>query len=107
MGEMWHEDIYKVAVKDANNTLLGYIYCDFYLRENKFSNIDCHFTIQCSKQLENNNYQLPIVVLHLNFQPPTTDRPTLLTFGNLLFVLYLIYQIKLTCLNRNDGEFIP
>lgn len=79
-GEMWHKDIYKLAVKDSKNHLLGYIYCDFYLRENKFTNIDCHFTIQCSKLLKNETYQLPIVVLHLNFQPPSIDRPTLLTF---------------------------
>jgi mitochondrial intermediate peptidase len=82
-GETWHKDIYKLAVKDTkSNDLLGYIYCDFYSRENKYSNIDCHFTIQCSKLLSvsTKSYQIPIVVLHLNFSPPTLERPTLLTF---------------------------
>lgn len=78
--ESWHTDIYKLAVKDSNNSLLGYIYCDFYNRMDKFSNVDCHFTIQCSKLLSNNTYQIPIVVLHLNFPSPTKDRPTLLSF---------------------------
>lgn len=79
-GETWNNDIYKLVVRDAQKGKLGYIYCDFYQRPDKFSNIDCHFTIQCSKQLEDDTYQLPIVVLHLNLQPPTKDKPTLLTF---------------------------
>jgi hypothetical protein len=33
------------------------------------------------------SYQVPIVVLHLNLQPPTSDKPTLLTFGKLSFFL--------------------
>ena len=49
-GETWHEDIYKLAVHDARKGLLGYIYCDFYHRADKFSNVDCHYTIQCSKR---------------------------------------------------------
>ena len=49
-------------------------------RANKFSHVDCHFTIQCSKQMSAETYQLPIVVLHLNFAPPSVDRPTLLSF---------------------------
>lgn len=79
-GEAWHDDIYKLAVHDARKGLLGYIYCDFYQRSEKFSNVDCHYTIQCSKQLENGTYQMPIVVLHLNYAMPVHDRPTLLTF---------------------------
>ncbi|CAF1023678.1 unnamed protein product [Brachionus calyciflorus] len=78
--ESWHSDIYKLAVKDSNNTLLGYIYCDFYNRNDKFSNVDCHFTIQCSKLLADKSYQIPIVVLHLNFPLPSPNRPTLLSF---------------------------
>ena len=79
--ESWHPDIYKLAVKEnSNNNLLGYIYCDFYQRLDKFSNVDCHFTIQCSKLMPDNTYQLPIVVLHLNFPPPSRDCPTLLSF---------------------------
>lgn len=51
-GETWHEDIYKLAVHDANRGLLGFIYCDFYQRADKFANVDCHYTIQCSKKLQ-------------------------------------------------------
>lgn len=79
-NETWHFDIYKLAVKDSKNEVIGYIYCDFYQRPDKFSHVDCHFTIRCSKQLKNDEYQLPQVVLHLNFPPPGQDRPTLLSF---------------------------
>lgn len=79
-GELWSDDVYKLKVKHETEGTLGYIYCDFYQRENKFSNVDCHYTIQCSKLLQNNTYQLPIVVLHLNFIKPKYNQPTLLTF---------------------------
>ena len=30
---LWHGDIYKLAVRDnADKSLLGYIYCDFFSR---------------------------------------------------------------------------
>jgi mitochondrial intermediate peptidase len=80
-GELWHKDVQKIAVKDKNGTILGYIFCDFYQRKNKFTNIDCHFTIQCSKKMRDDSYQLPIVVLHLNFLEPPGNVPPLLNIG--------------------------
>lgn len=62
----------------------------FVLRDNKFANVDCHFTIQCSKQMPDSSFQLPIVVLHLNFPPPVNDKPTLLTFGNVFLNIYIL-----------------
>ena len=67
----------------------------FNLRADKFSNVDCHFTIQCSKLLEDGSYQTPIVVLHLNLRPPAQDLPTFLTFGSLNFYpLFFINKIS-------------
>lgn len=36
-GELWHPDVYKLAVRDLENngSLMGYIYCDFFSREDK------------------------------------------------------------------------
>ena len=36
-GEIWHPDVYKLAVRDLENngSLMGYIYCDFFSREDK------------------------------------------------------------------------
>lgn len=76
-GESWADDIYKLTVIDQDDSLLGYIYCDFFERTGK-PNQDCHFTIQGGKRLPNGEYQNPIVVVMLNFSLPRWN-PTLLT----------------------------
>lgn len=76
-GESWHTDIYKLAVIDDREGLLGYIYCDFFERTDK-PNQDCHFTIQGGKRLPSGAYQNPVVVIMLNLSQPHFG-PTLLT----------------------------
>ncbi|XP_063721301.1 mitochondrial intermediate peptidase-like [Symsagittifera roscoffensis] len=69
-GEIWHPSVQKLTVKDLeNNTLLGYIYCDFFMRDSKPKN-DCHFTIRGGKRLDNGQYQVPVVALLCNFVQP-------------------------------------
>ncbi|XP_076621467.1 mitochondrial intermediate peptidase [Colletes latitarsis] len=77
-GEVWANNIHKIAVIDENEVVLGHIYCDFFEREGK-PNQDCHFTIKGGRQLSDGSYQNPIAVLMLSLPPPRWSNPCLLS----------------------------
>ncbi|XP_033761242.1 LOW QUALITY PROTEIN: mitochondrial intermediate peptidase-like [Pecten maximus] len=77
-GEAWVKDIHKLAVVHETEGVLGYIYCDFYERADKPPQ-DSHYTIQGGRLKEDGEYQLPIVVLQLNFSATRGNVPPLLT----------------------------
>lgn len=70
---LWHDKILCYALYNNSNECIGHIYFDLYERNNKF-NGSASFTIQCSRQLyelydnDNNQRQLPIIVLVCNIQ---------------------------------------
>ncbi len=79
-GELWHQDVYKLSVRESEtDEELGIIYCDFFTRNGK-PHQDCHFTIRGGRLRDHDqSYQNPVVVLMLNLPPPGWSRPTLLS----------------------------
>ncbi|CAI4225457.1 unnamed protein product [Auanema sp. JU1783] len=65
-GELWHSSVLKFAATDSSTgRLLGQIYMDIERRSTKAVG-DCHYTVRCSKEMANGDWQTPIVVLSLS-----------------------------------------
>ncbi len=93
VGELWHKDVYKLAVVEANDNhtqdavVLGHIYCDFFTRPGKPS-LDCHYTIKGGCLKADGSYQNPVVVLMLNLPGVRNDSSPVLLTGSMLDNLF-------------------
>ena len=80
-GEVWHPEVIKLQVWDTKkNESAGIIFCDLFPRAEKADH-SCHYTIQCSKQLPDGSYQLPVVVVTLSFRTFSKSPKAKLTYS--------------------------
>ncbi len=72
---IWHESVRFIEVKE-NGNLIGKVYLDLFPRENKYSHAAC-FPLVLAKE-----NQIPTLALVCNFPPPNSEKPSLLTHGD-------------------------
>lgn len=77
-GEVWADNVHKLAVIHEEEGVLGHIYCDLFERFGK-PNQDCHFTIRGGRRLPDGTYQSPIVVVMTSLPISRWANPCLLT----------------------------
>ena len=79
--ELWAPGVRKFIAEDSTDgSFLGVVYLDVFRRKNKFPGA-AHFTLRCSRQLDDDNtdqkngkkplYQTPVVAVVANFTPDT------------------------------------
>jgi peptidyl-dipeptidase Dcp len=78
---VYHEDVVAYRVKDADGSFLAVLYADFHPRANKQSG--AWMTTYREQWIEDSTGEnvRPIVSIVMNFTKPTSDRPALLTLG--------------------------
>ncbi|KAI8911736.1 hypothetical protein EDD86DRAFT_188665 [Gorgonomyces haynaldii] len=122
LGEVWHEDVQKLAVIDEREGKIGTIYCDLYERPDNTPKFDnpAHFTVRCSRKIENDEpllenpsstkingskYQLPIVVLVTHFPRPI-KHPTHLHLSDIDTIFHEMGHAMHSCLAKTDYQHI-
>ncbi|MDR2913397.1 MAG: M3 family metallopeptidase [Tannerella sp.] len=84
---VYHEDVTVYEVTDSDKTLLGILYTDFFSRETKqsgawMSDVKGQFVD------ERNIDHRPHVMISMNFQRPTKEHPSLLTYSEVKTFLH-------------------
>ncbi|KAI0985462.1 hypothetical protein GJ496_000013 [Pomphorhynchus laevis] len=102
---LWDSSVVKLVVNNIKNeNVLGYIYCDLIERENK-EPLDCHFTVRCTRQI-NNIRQIPIIVLHMNFPAPSNGLPTMLSRDMLETLFHEFGHALHSCLSTTKYQHL-
>jgi len=87
LGEVWHEDVRRLDVFDEKGQI-GTMYCDIFQRSGKELSPPAHYTIRCSRKVDENEiddaltrdgYQLPTIALVCDFPRPR-NRPSFLSW---------------------------
>ncbi len=79
---VYHKDVEAWEVRDADDSFLGVLYMDYYTRPSKSGGAWC--TIYRKQVRKNGKRIAPIVSIVTNFQQPTKEMPSLLSYDNVL-----------------------
>lgn len=83
---VYHEDVQTYQVKDANDQCIAILYLDFYTRGTKRNG--AWMTSFRKQYIHNNENIIPLISLVLNYTPPSSSQPTLLTFDEMKTFLH-------------------
>ena len=75
--QTWHEDVTCYNVIDAQSELIGQLYADIYVRNNKRGG--AWMDVCLNRRKTQTSLQLPVAYFVCNFAPPVGDTPALLT----------------------------
>lgn len=75
--QTWHEDVRCFDVVDHDDKLIGQLYADLYVRQNKRGGAWMDTCIDRRQKIS--GIQTPVAFLTCNFTPPIGDKPALLT----------------------------
>ena len=129
-GELWHEDVQKLAVVHEQEGRIGTIYCDLFQRQDvnsrKYEN-PAHFTIRCSRRVDDDEplmsddmfksvqperihddkrYQVPIVVMVTNLTRPRPGHPCLLNLNDIDTIFHEMGHAMHSMLAQTDFQHI-
>lgn len=77
---VYHPDVKTFEVKDEDGSYLGLLYTDFFPRDGKQSGAWMNNLQEQYHRYDGTDHR-PHIVLVMNFTPPTSERPSLLTAG--------------------------
>lgn len=84
--DVWHDAVQCYRLQDENGQCRGYLYADLYARSQKRGGAWMDECVARKKTSE--GIQIPIAFLTCNFQPPTQDKPALLTHDDVVTVFH-------------------
>ncbi|HEY5752099.1 MAG TPA: M3 family metallopeptidase [Chthoniobacterales bacterium] len=100
LKEKWVDDLQLYAVSDsATGEPLGLFYLDMFPREGKFTHF-AQFGLIDGKLLPDGTYQRPTAALVCNFPPPGSDKPSLLSHGEVETLFHEFGHAMHTLLTR-------
>ncbi|AOS43542.1 Oligopeptidase A [Lacunisphaera limnophila] len=97
---VWAPGVQLYVVADATTgEPQGAFYLDMFPREGKYNHF-AHFRQKTARYLSDGRYELPVSVLLCNFPPPSADRPSLLSHGNVTTLFHEFGHVLHNLLGR-------